>query len=189
MTKFTIHTAETAPEAAKPLLQAVNSKMGLVPNLLGEFAEAPNVLKAYLDISGNVAAGTLSPLEQQIVQITTSRLNGCHYCVAAHSTIADMQKLDHDTIEAIRDDRTISNPKHEALRQFTKSLVSKHGHVTDPETDALLAAGYTQAQILEVVLSVAMKTITNYANAIMHTPVDGAFQARAIDPGSLRKAS
>lgn len=187
MINFTIHTKQTAPVASQPLIDAVTSKYGLLPNLLAELAEAPNVLKAYLQLSGSIDEGTLDATERQIVQITTSRLNGCHYCVAAHSTIADMSKLPADVIEAVRNDAPIANTKQEALRQFAKAVVSKQGWVNDAEIQKFVAAGYSKAQILEVVLSVSLKIISNYANHIMDTPVDQAFQKRAIDLGDQHK--
>ena len=189
MTDFTIHILETAPAAARPLLEAVKSKMGLIPNVLAELAEAPNVLKAYLDLSGNIAAGTLSGLEQQIVQIAASRLNGCDYCVAAHSTMADTQKLDKGVIEALRNGTAIADAKLEALHQFTIDVVGNQGFASQEEINAFLKAGYTKAQVLEVVLSLALKTISNYTNHLVNTPLDAAFEARAIDLEPVRQAS
>jgi len=119
MTDFITHTKETAPEGSKPILEVVQGKFGFVPNLLGKFAEAPNVLKAYLDLDAITSQGTLSAVEKQIVQIAASRANGCEYCVAAHSTISDMQKLPADVINAVREDKVIADSKLEALRQFS----------------------------------------------------------------------
>ncbi len=183
MPKYTLHTKDTAPAASQPVIDAVQAKYGMLPNMLAGLAEAPNVLKGYLDISSNIADGTLSPTEQEIVQITTSRINGCHYCVAAHSTIADMKKLPPDVIEALRNDTTIANAKLEALRLFAKAMVREQGWVRPADLAAFFAAGYTKAQSLEVILSIAMKVISNYANHIMDTPVDQAFQKRSIDLG------
>lgn len=180
MPTYTIHTSATAPAGSQPLIDAVKTKYGMLPNMLAGLAEAPNVLKGYLDISSNIADGTLSPAEQEIVQITTSRMNGCHYCVAAHSTIADMKKLPPDIIEALRNDTSIADAKLEALRVFAKAMVREQGWVKPSDLAAFLAAGYSKAQSLEVILSIAMKVISNYANHIMDTPVDQAFMKRAI---------
>lgn len=180
MTDFITHTKETAPEGSKPILEAVQGKFGFIPNLLGKFAEAPNVLKAYLDLDAITSQGTLSAVEKQIIQIAASRANGCEYCVAAHSTISDMQKLPADVINAVREDKAIADSKLEALRQFAKSVVSKQGWVCENTVNNFLAAGYTKAQVLEVILAITQKTLSNYANHILGTPVDGAFQSRAI---------
>ncbi len=187
MTEFTIHTPETAPEGSKPLLAGIQKKYGFIPNLLAEFAEAPNVLKGYLDIAGATSQGTFSPTQAQIVQITTSRLNGCHYCVAAHSTFAEMGKIEPAVIDALKAGQPLGDTKLEALRQFTEAVVKTQGWVQKSDVDAFLNAGYTQAQILEVILSVAMKVITNYTNHIVHTPVDANFKKHEVAP--VRKAS
>jgi len=180
MTDFITHTKESAPNAAKPILETVQEKYGFIPNLVGKFAEAPNVLKAYMDIATAVSQGTLSAVEQQIVLIAASRVNGCEYCVAAHSTMSDMQKLPADVINAVREDKPIADSKLEALRQFAKSVVSKQGWVCENTVNSFLDAGYTKAQVLEVVLGVTQKTLSNYANHILGTPIDQAFQPRAI---------
>lgn len=189
MQKYTLHTDTTAPAGSQPLINAVKAKYGMLPNMLAGLAEAPNVLKGYLDISSNVAEGTLSPTEQEIVQIATSRMNGCHYCVAAHSTIADMKKLPADIIEALRNDTPIADAKLEALRVFAKAMVREQGWVQPADLTAFFAAGYTKAQSLEVILSIAMKVISNYANHIMGTAVDQAFQKRAIALNHRRPAA
>jgi uncharacterized peroxidase-related enzyme len=189
MSTFTIHTKETAPTASKSLLEAVNGKYTFVPNLLGGMAESPTVLKAYLDLAGATAAGTLTGLEQQIVQIVTSRLNSCEYCVAAHSTVSDMQKLPADVINAIREGKTIADSKLQSLQQFTTALVEKRGLPSDEDTAAFLKAGYTKAQALEVVLSVGLKTIANYIEHVIHAPLDAAFQPRKVELKNNRKAA
>ncbi len=180
MNPFTTHTIESAPVGSKPILEAVKGKFGFIPNLLGGLAEAPNVLKAYLDLDSITSQGTLSAVEKQVVLISASLVNSCEYCVAAHSVISDMQKLPTDVIEAVREDKPIADTRLEALRQFTKVVVSKRGWACDSSVNAFLAAGYTKAQVLEVVLSVAQKTLSNYANHILRTPIDEAFKPRAI---------
>lgn len=189
MTQFTIHTRETAPENAKPILDVVQKNYGFVPNLLGKVAESPTALKAYLDISDAVAKGTLSGTEKQVAQLTASRVNGCEYCVAAHSTMSDMEKIPADIIAATREDRALADAKLEAIRQFTKTVVSKQGWASDADVSAFVNAGFTKAQVLEVVLIVTQKTLSNYANHIVDTPVDAAFAPRAIDLKQQRKAS
>lgn len=180
MTVFSTHTLESSPNAAKPILEAIKNKLGFIPNLYGRLAEAPNVLKAYLELDTATSSGSLSATEKQIVQICTSRINGCEYCVAAHSVISDMQKLPLDVIDAVRENRPIADAKLEALHQFTKTVVCKKGRVCENAVNEFLAAGYTHAQVLEVVLSVTQKTLSNYANHILGTPVDQAFEHRHI---------
>lgn len=180
MTDFTIHTQETAPDAAKELLAGVQKKFGMIPNLMGEMAEAPNVLKGYLDLAANTGAGTLNATELQTIQITTSRIQGCEYCVAAHSTVAKGQKVPQDVLDAIRSGGKITDAKLQALHDFTIAINEKEGWASDTDVKAFLSAGYTKGQVLEVVMSVALKLFTNYANHILHTPVDAAFQPEKV---------
>lgn len=186
MTLFTIHNEQTAPEVSKPLLAAVKGKYGLVPNILASMAEAPNALKAYLDLSVATASGSLNAVEQQVVQITVSRVNHCHYCVAAHSTVSE-KSVPASVLDALKNGKKLEDGKLEALRQFTLAIVEKQGFVGAGETQAFLNAGYSKAQIIEVVLSVTLKTFSNYFNHIADTPVDQAFKAHEVQ--ALKKSA
>ncbi|MFK7765496.1 MAG: carboxymuconolactone decarboxylase family protein, partial [Roseobacter sp.] len=119
MTDFVTHTVETAPDASKPILEAVQKKIGFVPNLMGAMAEAPALLEAYTTISGIFGKSDLSETERQIILMTNNRLNGCTYCMAAHTTISKGAGVPQDVIDALRNDTAIEDPKLEALRQFS----------------------------------------------------------------------
>jgi len=179
MKTYTIHTEETAPEASKSTLQGVKKAYGFVPNLFGAFAESPAAAEAYAALSGIFEKTSLSPTERQVVLMTNNRLNGCHYCMAAHTTVSQMQSLPEDVVKALRDGTTIADPKLEALRVFTIRVNENRGHVTEPELDAFHAAGYTQENVLEVVLGTTLKVLSNYTNHIVKTPLDAAFQPNA----------
>ncbi len=176
---YTVHTIETAPEAAKAPLTEARQAYGFIPNLLGVMAESPALLKAYRTLSGLFEETSLSPIERQIVLLTTSYENGCEYCVAAHSVIAAMQKLPADAVQAIRDGKPIADPKLETLRRFTAAVVDSRGRPSDAEIEAFVAAGYGRQQVLEVVLGVGMKTLSNYTNHVADTPLDPAFAGSA----------
>ena len=177
--KTTLHTIETAPEASRPLLQGAQRAFGFIPNLLANFANAPAALEGYLSIGKIFGKTSLSPTEQQIVLIAASVDNGCDYCVAAHTTIGQGQKIDPAILEALRDDDPLPDGKLEALRRFAKAVVRDRGSVGEAEQSAFLTAGYTEAQALEVVLGITMKILSNYANHLTGTPLDEAFQANA----------
>lgn len=179
MSNFSIHTRETAPEAARPILDGARKKYGFVPNLLGALAEAPAALEAYVTLSDILARSSLTPTEREILTIAVSAKNGCAYCVAAHSTVAAMHKVPEDVIAALRDGRAIADARLEALRRFAETLVETRGWAGDDDVQAFLAAGFTRAQALEVVLAVAFKTLSNYANHLVDTPLDAAFAPRA----------
>lgn len=179
-----IHTIETASEKSAEILQQVKGKYGFVPNLMGVFAESPETLQAYLTLSGLVDQTTLTPLERQIAYIGTSISNSCEYCVAAHSAISSMQSLPADVIGAIRENRPIADAKLEALRKFVQTVTDKRGFVSEEEKAAFLEAGYTKQNILEVILVIGMKTLSNYTNHIAETPLDAAFE-----PAKWQKAA
>ncbi len=186
MAKFELHDETTAPEGARDFLAGVNKKMGFIPSLYAVFAENPTVLHAYTQLSDQVGKSGLSPLEQQIVTITASVENECHFCVAAHTTISEGQGLDLDVIAAVREDRPIADPRLEALRIFTKKTVIDRGFVSDADVDAFLDAGWDRAAVLAVILGVALKVISNYTNHVAETPVNEAFQKHAWTPKSKR---
>lgn len=179
MTKFTIHTQESAPEGSKPILAEVVAAYGFLPNLMATFAESPVAVEAYSVLAGIFEKSDLSPTEQQVILMTNNSLNNCTYCMAAHTTIAQMQKLPADVIEALRLGTPIADPKLEALRQFATQVNQQRGFVDDADVDALLAAGYTKGNVLEVIVGTGLKVLSNYTNHVVHTPVDDAFQANA----------
>ena len=189
MSIFDIHTKKTAQAQSAELLANAEKAYGFIPNLLGVFAESPATLKAYLTIGKIFDESSFSPTERQLVVLTASRLNECRYCMAAHSTVAEMQKVPADIINAIRSDQPIADSKLQALRTFTTAVIDKSGWVTASETEAFLAAGYTKAQIIEVILGISFKTLSNYVNHISDTPLDDAFAPKAWAPVVKRLAS
>ena len=179
MTEFHTHTIESAPEASRPMLEGAKKAYGAVPNLLGVMAEAPALLEAYITIGQIFEKSSFTPTERQIVLIAVSALNQCEYCVAAHSVIASMQEVPRDVVDAIREGRPIADAKLEALRTFAAAVVAHRGFVADDEVQAFLDAGYSRPQVLEVILGVGMKTLSNYTNHIAGTELDSAFSSRA----------
>lgn len=171
-----VHTIETAPEKSAEILEKVKAKYGFVPNLMGVLSESPAILKGYLALSELVDQTTLTPLERQIALIGASVTNGCDYCVAAHSTISSMQNLPSDVIQAVRENSPISDAKLETFRKFVQTVTEQRGNVSEEEKAAFLDAGYTKQNILEVILAVGMKTLSNYTNHIAETPLDAAFE-------------
>ena len=179
MTDFPIHTVETAPAAAKPRLEATQNALGFVPNLFAAMAEAPALLEGYQTISDIFDKTNLSATERQIVLMTNNYVNGCDYCMAAHTTISQGQGVPEDVIEALRNDTPIADPKLEALRQFSKVVTESRGWPLERDVQALIAAGYTLQTVLEVILGTGMKVLSNYTNHIVETDVDAAFAPNA----------
>ncbi len=188
MTDFTFHNAETAPQASKPLVAAATSAFGFFPNLLAGMAEAPALLEGYMTLAGIFDKTNLSETERQIILMTNNRLNGCTYCMAAHTTISQGAKVPADVIDALRNGTAIADPKLEALRQFSIAVNEHRGWVDEADVEAFLAAGYTRQTVLEVILGTSLKVMSNYTNHIAKTPVDGAFQANAWTAGERQAA-
>ena len=126
---------------------------------------------------------SLSPAEQQFIMLAVSEANDCEYCVAAHSTLAKrMSKLDAALVDAVRRRAPLADTKLDTLVTFTRKIVEQRGVLADVEVTAFLDAGYTRAQVIEVLLGVGMKTFNNYVDHIAHTPLNDQFKAEAWQP-------
>ena len=188
MTKFTAHTIESAPAASRPLLEGIQRAFGFVPNLFGVFAESPAALGGALAIFEAFSESSLQAAAQQLVMLAASEANDCGYCVAAHSTIAKrMVKVDPVLVDAARRREPLADAKLDALVRFTRQVVEQRGTLADADVAAFLDAGYTRAQVVEVLLGVGMKTFNNYVDHIAHTPLNDQFKAEAWLP--KRKAA
>jgi uncharacterized peroxidase-related enzyme len=170
---------KNAPEAAREVLAQVRKKFGFVPNLLGNMAHAPSLLKAYLTVSTLLDESSLTPTERQVVLLAASAENNCGYCVAAHTAIAAMQKVPQDVVDAIRNRRPIADAKLEALRRYAEETVETRGWPSEATRKRFLEAGYSASQALEVVLGIGMKTLSNYTNHLTGTELDVQFAPAA----------
>ncbi len=180
MTTFIFHDADNAPAAARPVLAEVQTKLGFIPGLLAGLAESPGALKAYLQLTELLDQSSLGPAERHIAALSASVENRCDYCVPFHSHMArSVAGVDDAIVEAARSGQELPNPRLNALAVFTKAIVQQRGWVGDAEIDAFLDAGFSRADALDVVLAVTLKTLSNYANRIMRTPLDEAFSVEA----------
>lgn len=178
MMKFTMHTPEAAPEASRPWLIETKKTLGFVPNMFAGLAESPTALNGYQTLSDLFAKSRLSPVEQQVVAIAVSVENGCEYCVGAHSVIAkNTVKVPAPVIEALRSGGKLPDPKLDALATFTRIAVRKHGWIDDATLKIVTEAGYDRRQLLDVILGISMKTLSNYANHFMGTSLDKEFES------------
>ena len=177
---FPLHSRDSAPEDSRGVLAAMRNKFGFDLNLFAMLATSSKALKAYTGVNEIFARSSFSPLEQQVVLLSVSHYNGCDYCVAAHTTGSLRQGLPEEAVRAAAGGREISDPKLEALRQFTHKMVDQRGELKEGELEAFLAAGYTSENALEVITGIALKTISNYANHLMDTPLDEPFEANAV---------
>ncbi len=185
MSQFTLHTPETAPEGARDTLTNVTKHYGFLPNVLAGLAEAPVALHGYVGLSEQFGKSSLNAKEQQVVLLATSVINECSFCVAAHSFVArNAAKLDDANLQALRNGTVLPDARLNALAQFTRAVVNERGWVNGAALDAFLSAGFSKAQVLEVITGVALKTLSNYANHVLETPVNAQLKAETWDAKS-----
>jgi len=170
-----IHTPESiesSPEASRPFLEAVNKMIGSVPNLFRVVGNSPAALEGYLGLNGALGRGKLDAKTRERVALVVAEANGCDYCLAAHTFLGkNVAKLDDAEIAKNRSGGS-NDAKAGAAVQFAARVVAERGHVTDDDVRAVRAAGFDDAQIVEIVLHVALNTLTNYVNEVAKTVVD-----------------
>ena len=181
MADFEVHTVESAGDSA-PLLEKSLKSFGFIPNLHGVMAESPAMLEAYQTIHGIFSKTNLGETERQIILLANNRLNGCTYCMAAHTMISKMANVPDDVIESLRNGTPIADPKLEALRVFAEKINTSRGWPEDSDLDALFAQGYTKETVLDVILGTSFKVLSNFTNHIADTPLDDAFVADKWSP-------
>lgn len=171
-------TIEAAPEAARPLLQAVNAQLGVVPNLFRIVANSPATLEGYLGLNGALGKGKLSLAVREGIALAVAQANGCGYCLAAHTYLAtNLAKLSEVEIAKNRKGGS-DDAKAAAAIAFALSVTKSRGAVTDADVNAVRSAGYSDAELVEIVGHVALNTLTNYVNEVFRTEVD--FPAVAV---------
>lgn len=182
MTGFPLHDEATAPAESLPHLAAARERMGFLTTLNAIMAESPQLLAGYTALAQQFAASSLPKPAQQVVLLTASVANACPHCVAAHSTLALGAGLAPDDVNALREATTLKDPSLEAVRRLTQAIVDKRGWADEQDIAGFLAAGHTHRQILDIVLGVGMKTLSNYTNHLTHTPVDPAWHDQQWTP-------
>lgn len=182
MTDFRTYTIETAPDGSQPILEAAKKQLGFVPNLMATMAESPVLVESYLTLMRLFDKTALSETERQIILMTNSRLNGCTYCMAAHTAASKMGGVEDSVTEALRSGLSIGEPKLEALRTFAEIIHQTHGWPTQEQLDAFFAAGYTKKTVLEVIVGTSLKVLSNYTTPMVKPPLDKAFEPMAWNP-------
>ncbi len=165
-------TVAAAPEKAQPLLDAVNAQLGSVPNMFRLIATSPAALEGYLGMSGALGKGSLPAATRERIALAVAEINGCDYCLSAHSYLGrKLAKLDDAEITANRSGAS-NDPKADAAVRFAAAVARARGHVGDADFAAVKLAGYSDAQIVEIVQHVALNTWTNYVNEVFKTDID-----------------
>jgi uncharacterized peroxidase-related enzyme len=173
MSRIPTHaTIDAAPAATRPLLDTVKKQLGVVPNLFRLVANSPVALEGYLGLSGALSKGTLPAPTRERIALAVAEINGCSYCLSAHAYLGkNIAKLDDAEITANRNG-TSNDPKADAAVRFAAKIARERGHVSEDDFRAVRSAGYDDAQVIEIVLHVALNTWTNYVNEVAKTDID-----------------
>jgi uncharacterized peroxidase-related enzyme len=165
-------TIEAAPVASQPLLQAVKKQLGIVPNLFRLVSSSPAALEGYLGMFAALGKGALPAATRERVALAVAEINACGYCLSAHAYLGkNLAKLDDAEIIANRNGAS-NDPKANAAVRFAAKVAQVRGHVSDGDLQAVKAAGYSDAQVIEIVQHVALNTWTNYVNEVAKTDID-----------------
>jgi AhpD family alkylhydroperoxidase len=180
----TLHAVDvsTANDEQKPLLEQALKQVGFIPNMYANMVNVPAVLSTYLHGYGLFRkASGFQPAEQEVVFLAISQTNGCGYCSAAHSMMADkVSGVPPEVLAAIRAHAPIPDQRLAALYAMVSELVSSHGRPHATTIQAFLNAGFSEHQALYIILAAGVKTLSNYSNHAFATPLDERFAAYAL---------
>ena len=180
---FPSHDLDTAPEASMPLLEQSQKAFGRLPGLHKVLAESPQAYEGYQVLHKLFTETDFDAEELTVVWQAINVENECHYCVPAHTGIAKMMKVSDEISDALRNETALPTPKLEALRTFTVQMFRQRGNVSDDQMKAFFDAGYGHRAVLDVILGMAQKTMSNYVNHVAQTPVDDVFKPLAWERG------
>lgn len=181
MHSFPIHSPETAPEASRPLLQALEQAIGMVPNLAAGMSEAPSLLSSFLTVGDIYRKGSFPEAEIQALALVAARENACDWCLAFHTMMAKKAGVPDDAVQALRQGRAPSDSRLAQLTQFARELVRRRGAVPPEQVQRFLDAGFTQSQALEIVLGMAWSSMANYSAHLVNPSLDAP-----LEPFSMR---
>jgi uncharacterized peroxidase-related enzyme len=179
ITMYNVHTLKSAPEAAKPALQKLKDKVGLIPNLAGAMSESPTLIEAFVALRDIYQSGSFSPIEREVISLSNAVANKCSWCVAAHSTFAQKAHIAPDILESLRAGQSPTDPRLKALSEFARKMTITRGQISEADLQGFLAVGYSKAQALEVIVGVAVSVLANYANHLADAPLDEFLQPQA----------
>ena len=173
MSRIVTPALETATGATAEVYAQIKKAAGSVPNAFAAIgAHGPAALKAVLQADGVLATGSLSKQDQETIKLVVSEVAGCDYCVAAHSLLGKLTGLKPDVLKQLRDSQPTGDAKRDALVHFVRKIVRTRGTISEAEFQAIRAAGYTDAQLVDISLAIALTVFTNVFNRINDTDID-----------------
>jgi uncharacterized peroxidase-related enzyme len=170
MTTFTVPTREQVSPNNQAIFDQIEAKFGSVPNLYATFALSRNALGSYLALQN--AKSSLTGKAREVINLAVSQVNECEYCLAAHTVIGKMNGFTDAQVLEIRGGRARFDAKLDVLAQLARNIVQTRGHADQALVDAFLAAGWTQENLVDLIVTVGDKTISNYLHATTRIPVD-----------------
>jgi uncharacterized peroxidase-related enzyme len=172
MTRLKALSPDDATGKTKELFNAIQSKLGMVPNMMRTMGNSAAVLEGYLNLSGALGHGTLGAKTGELIALTVAENNTCDYCLSAHSFIGEkLVGIDVQTLASAREGKS-NNAKVEAALKFAQTLLSKNGSVNDADVKAIKTAGYSDGEVGEIVAHVALNVLTNFFNKTANTEID-----------------
>jgi len=179
MQKFPLQTIASAPEAVKPVLQALEQKLGFLPNAIATMANSPVLLNAFVGAFGSFHGGSFDVIERQVLLLTNAVTIKCPWTIAVHSTFALEDGLAQSEIDAIRQGKLPSDGKYAALSALTRALIETRGNVGEAVIARFIAAGYAETQLLEVVAGIGVSTLAATTTNLAGTPIEDRLKAQA----------
>ena len=177
MVTLTPQTIESAPQGSKVTLQAIQRRNGFISNLMATFASSPTLLNGYVGLdTAWEESSSFTAQERQLILLAASVENRCRYCIAAHATALNGLKVNPEYIQAVRNRDSLGDPRLDALVTLTRELVAERGFVAPKTWERFVAAGFNEVALLEVLIGVALKVISNYLDNLTPIAIDAAFR-------------
>lgn len=180
MKNFTKHSIESAPEASKELLKYGEQKYGAVPNLFKIMAGAPASLEAYNSLFKIFSTTSFTAGEQHLILLAASVVNKCDYCTAAHTRAAKANGVASKTLNAIRKQKQLEDTRLNVLINTTKKITETRGNVSKNDLEVFYNAGFSPENIMEIIVGVSLKTLSNYINHITENVINESLEPFAV---------
>ena len=169
-TQFQVPVREQMSENNLPTFDAIQKGLGFVPNLFATLGLSDNGLKRYISFQNDKSS--LSNKEKEVVNLAVSEVNNCKYCKAAHTAIGKMNGFTDEQVLELRSGKASFDTKFDALAKLAKNITSTRGHIDQSILDSYFSAGYNQGNLIDVIIQIGEKTITNYLHSITLVPID-----------------
>lgn len=170
MNQFTVPTKEQVSATNQGIFENLAKGLGFVPNLYATFAHSDNALGTYLHLQNSKSS--LKAKEREIINLVVSQVNDCKYCLSAHTVMGKMNDFTDEQIMEIRTGSASFNPKYNSLAKLVKDIVANRGHANSDSIENFFAAGYTKENLVDAILIIGDKIISNYLHAVTHVAID-----------------